>query len=172
MPPRIDLLFVAALSLRPTMRASHVAFLFGRQDHRHCLGVDRLDDCAGCGVLNVYLRGGHRFPSRVGVWGDLRLVVVRRTDRKVGFKCRQRAIFPFLSLAQERAALKGTEGRGLTVQRSYRAILAHIFQDDFLTHMHELTLPWLSPCSLRLWATTIFDFVSGLGKKPEWFPNP
>jgi hypothetical protein len=122
-------------------------------------------------TLDGYLRGGHRLPSRVGVWDDLRLVVVRRIDRKVRFKYRQREIFPFLSLAQQRAALKGTEGRGLTVQRSYRAILAHVFQDDFPTCMHDLTLPCLSPCLLRLLATTIFDFVSGLGRKPAWFPN-
>ena len=130
-------------------------------------------DCAGDlrSALLTHLRGGHHLPSRVGVWVDLRLVVVRRTGRKVGFKYRQREIFPLLSLGQKRASLKGTEGRGLTVQRSYRAISAHVFQDDFPTRMHELTLPRLSPCSLRLWAKTIFDFVSGFGKKPEWFPN-
>ncbi len=102
--------------------------------------------------LGWYLRGGHRrLPSRVGVWGDLRLlVVVQRTGHKVGFEFCQREIFPFLSLAQERAALKGTEGRGLTVQRSYRAISAHVFQDDFPTRMHEH-----SPLSFPLLITTV-----------------
>ena len=120
----------------------------------------------------IYLRGGHRPPSRVGVWGYLRLLVtVQPTGHKVGFELCQRENFPFPSLAQERTALKGTEGRGLTVQRSYRAISAHVFQDGFPTRMHDLTLPCLSPCSLPMWTTTIFDFVSGLGREPEWFPN-
>ena len=66
--------------------------------------------------LGSYLRGGHRLPSRVGVWSYLRLLVrVQPTGHKVGFEFRQREIFPFLSLGQERAALRGTEGRCLTV---------------------------------------------------------
>lgn len=99
------------------------------------------------------LRGGHHLPPRVGVWGDLRLfVVVRRAGHKIGFELRQRAIFPFLGVVQERASLQGAEGRGLTVQRSYRAIFAHVFQDDLPIHVHER-----SPRSFPLLATTLGD---------------
>ena len=60
--------------------------------------------------LGSYLRAGHCLLSRVGVWGYL-WVRVQPTDHKIGFEFRQREIFPFLSLAQERGALRGTEGR-------------------------------------------------------------
>jgi hypothetical protein len=158
-------------SVRSSSRSRRTAILSGFFDFSQVLdGPLRYGESSRLETIPS-LRGGHRLPSRVGVWNDLQLVVVRRAGRKVGFKYRQREIFPILSLAQEGAALKGTEGRGLTVQGSYRAILAHVFQDDFPTHMHELTPLWPSPCSLRLWATTIFEFVSGRGRKPEWFPN-
>jgi hypothetical protein len=99
------------------------------------------------------LRGGHRLPPRGGVWGVLRLFdVARCTRRKIGFKCGQGEIFPFLGVIQERASLKGAEGRGLTVQGSYRAISAHVFQDDFPARMHDR-----SPRSFPLLVMTLGD---------------
>jgi hypothetical protein len=56
-------------------------------------------------------------------------------DLEVGFELRHCEMFPFLGLLQERPALKGTEGRSLTVQRSYRAVSAHVLQDGFPLHL-------------------------------------
>jgi hypothetical protein len=66
------------------------------------------------------------FPSLV--------VCLAVADLEVGFELCYCATFPFLGLLQERPALKGTEGRSLTVQRSYRAVSAHILQDGFPLH--------------------------------------
>jgi hypothetical protein len=94
--------------------------------------------CASGGAL----RRSHRFPPRIGIYDDLRLsIVVRSVGHKVGFEFRQREMLPFPGLAQERASLNGAEARGLTVQRSYRAISAHVFQDGFPAGMHECDLP-------------------------------
>jgi len=121
-------------------------------------------------ILGRISKRGNRYLRTLLMQGA-RVILLQCTGHKVGLEFRQREIFPLLSLGQKRASLKGTEGRRLTVQRSYRAISAHVFQYDFPTRRHELTLPPFFPCSLRLWGTTIFDFVSGLGRKPEWFPN-
>ena len=119
-----------------------------------------------------YLRSdGHFLPLCVVVSGDLRLfIAVPCTGHKVGFELRQREIFPLISLIQERVPLKGTEGCGLTVQGSYRAIPAHALQDGVPTRIHEL-IPLSFPFSFRLSVKIIFNFVSALGRQAEWFLN-
>lgn len=95
--------------------------------------LDRRKQAARC------LRGGHRLPPRMG--GVLRFIAARRPRRKIGFECGQSEIFPFPGVVQERAALTGAEGRGLTVQGSYRAISAHAFQNGIPARMHERSPP-------------------------------
>jgi hypothetical protein len=117
------------------------------------------------------LRGGHRLPPRVGVGGVLRLFVVARPTRhKIGFEYGQSEIFPFPGVVQERAALQRAKGRGLTVQRSYRATSAHVFQDDFPTRRHERS-PQSFPLLVTILGGNDFQLVSAPGRKPEWFPN-
>ncbi len=57
-------------------------------------------------------------PSHLGVSSDLRLLIVvpAAADVEIGFEFRYREMLPLLGLPKERPALKGTEGRGLTVQ--------------------------------------------------------
>jgi hypothetical protein len=57
-------------------------------------------------------------PSHLGVSSDLRLLIVvpAVADVEVDFEFRYREMLPLLGLPQERPALKGTEGRRLTVQ--------------------------------------------------------
>jgi hypothetical protein len=58
--------------------------------------------CRRCGS-DSHLRGGHRLPSRVGTWGQLRFLIVARPGgrHEVGFEFRQSEIFPFLSLVEK-----------------------------------------------------------------------
>jgi hypothetical protein len=58
------------------------------------------------------------FPSHPGISSDLRLLIVVPAGAgiEVGFEFRYREMLPLLGMPQERPALKGTEGRGLTVQ--------------------------------------------------------
>ena len=49
---------------------------------------------------------------------------------EIGLEFGHRAMLPLLRLAQERATLQGTEGRGLAKERSDGAIASHIFQDS------------------------------------------
>jgi len=88
-------------------------------------------------------------------------------DLEVSFELCYCETFPFLGLLQERPALKGTEGRSLTVQRSYRAVSAYILQDGSLF----IPVNPLLPCSSRTCVKTIFDSLAGHSRKLEWFAN-
>jgi hypothetical protein len=83
------------------------------------------------------------FPSHLGISSDLRLLIVvpAVADVEVGFEFRYREMLPLLGLSQKGPALRGTECRRLTVQRSYCTISAHVLDYDFPTPDHELIPP-------------------------------
>ena len=55
-------------------------------------------------------------------------------SREVGFEFSHRELFPFAGLPEQRPALVGTVGRGLTIQRGDRAIPPYVFHDSFPAH--------------------------------------
>jgi len=117
----------------------------GAGSERHSERV--VPTCIERGAPNLrYLRGGNHFPLRVGAPGDFRLHVADRalTEIEVGFQLRYGEMLPFVGLPQKRTALKGTEGGGSPVQRSYCAVSAHVFHDNFPVRAHELGSPFLS----------------------------
>jgi hypothetical protein len=96
--------------------------------NRHRIPANTSDTLGQLGASKpAQLRFSRYFPSLV--------VGPAVADLEVGFELRHCEMFPFLGLLQERPALKGTEGRSLTVQRSYRAVSAHVLQDGFPLHL-------------------------------------
>ena len=66
----------SALASSPRRAHPHVALLIGRQDHRHCLGMDRLDDDVRCRRQKAVdlMRPWHRLRLRAAI------TVERRPD--------------------------------------------------------------------------------------------
>src|SRR5882724_9128419 len=115
---------------------------------------ERSNLCCQCqGASFKSRRGSHRhnvrfalngsLPRRLGVSRDWRspIVMPAVTGDEIGFEFFDRQTFPLLGLIQQRPALKGPEGRSLTVQGSGGAIAAHLLHDGFPIPDHELIPP-------------------------------
>jgi hypothetical protein len=123
--------------------------------------------------MRAHSGGGNRLPSRLGAWSDLQLLIVvwAIADGEICFELGDGEMFPPFGLVQERPSLKWTQGRSLTAQRSYGAISAHVFNNNFPVHEHEFVLPLFASEWLHCWIT-IFDWLVRLTENSNGFRTP
>lgn len=92
--------------------------------------------------MTRFSRGGEHLPSLALSYS--RLIVRAFASHEVVLEFRQSKLLPALRLPQESPALKGTEGRGLAIQRSDCAISTYILKT--ISPLAGMTLfPSLSP---------------------------